>query len=176
VSPARALTGGLSILLLAAGVAPEVSRYAAEHRLRQATTALAQIVARPAAPAETVRRLERVAGVAAAAAGLPGDWRPHQVAGAARLLAGQGEAALAHYRAALALGERPEVDLNIGRALAALGRDEAARAAGLRAAWIAPAVLAGLPPGSRAALGAELERLERELRAGRLAAPPPAPR
>jgi hypothetical protein len=168
---------GLAILLLAAAVAPEVSRYAAERSLQRATAAVGLIAARPPAAPGAAPILEQAAVAAAGVADhLPGDWRPLQVAGAARLLAGQAEAALEHYRAALALGERPEVDVNMARALAALGRHEAARAALLRAAWISPGMLVVLPASSRPILAAALERLEGDLRAGRLPAPPPAPR
>jgi hypothetical protein len=171
------MAAGLAILLLVAAMAPEVSRYAAERSLRRATAAVGLIAARPLAASGAAASLEQAAVAAAGAAGpLPGDWRPLQVAAAARLLAGQPEAALEHYRAALALGERPEVDVNMARALAALGRHEAARAALLRAAWISPAMLAVLPASSRPILAAALERLEGDLRAGRLPAPPPAPR
>src|SRR5262245_57553559 len=105
---------------------------------------------------------------------VPGDWRPLNLAGSAWLFAGRPERAVEIYRRALALGERPELDVNLARAYAALGRPDAARTALLRAAWISPAILEGFPAATQAALKPELEALERRLVGGTLVAPAPA--
>lgn len=164
-------------VLVAAAMAPELSRYAAERRLHQASARLQSIVA--ARPPAVVDRATAAALAAAtargAAASLPGDWRPLNIAGSAWLIARQPAQALEEYRAALARGERPEVVVNLGRAYASLGRQDLAAAAFLRAAWISPAVLTGLPAAARDALSPRLTALERDLTAGRLAAPPPPP-
>ena len=87
----------------------------------------------------------------------------------------QPERALEYYRAALATGERAEIDLNLGRAYGLARNRENAVAAFLRAGWISPEILAALAESVRKPLLAEVARLEKELRAGRLAAPPPLP-
>ena len=109
------------------------------------------------------------------AADLPGDWRPLNLAGAALLLGRQPEQALERYREALKLGERPEIDVNVGRAYASLGRDDHAMAAFLRAGWVSPAVLAWLPNATGEALRPALSALEQQLVEGRLSAPPALP-
>jgi hypothetical protein len=50
-----------------------------------------------------------------------------------------------------------------------------ADAAFVRALWISPALLRAVPPGFAERAGAEIARLEAELAAGRLTAPPPMP-
>jgi tetratricopeptide (TPR) repeat protein len=91
------------------------------------------------------------------------------------LVTGQPQRALDFYRAALGTGERSEIDLNLGRAYAGLNRRDAADAALLRAGWISPEILASLPQPSRDALLVKIADLDADLRAGRLAAPPPLP-
>lgn len=165
----------LALVILAAMV-PEVSRYAAERRLYHASTVLRSVFAKPRAMANPGAAVAWAASVAGDAAGdLPGDWRPLNLAGSALLLSRQPDRALEKYREALALGERPEIDLNVGRAYASLGRNDQATAAFLRAGWVSPGVLASLPPSIGAALRSELSRLEQELTSGRLAAPPALP-
>jgi hypothetical protein len=172
----RRLRAALAIVALAAALVPELPRYAAERRLYQAGALIRLVVARPRAVSDPGRALEHVTMAAAAAArDLPGDPRPPMLEGAARLLARQPEQALARYRDAWALGERPEIAVNLGRAYALLGRPGDARAAYLRAGWASPAVLASLPPAVQALLHAELAEREANLRAGRLTAPPPLP-
>ena len=87
----------------------------------------------------------------------------------------QPERALEYYRAALATGERAEIDLNLGRAYGLARSRESAMAAFLRAGWISPEILGALAEPVREPVLAEIARLERELRAGRLSAPPPLP-
>jgi tetratricopeptide (TPR) repeat protein len=165
----------LALVILAAMV-PELPRYAAERRLYHASTVLRAVFAQARAMADPGAAVAWAASVAGDAAGdLPGDWRPLNLAGSALLLGRQPDRALEKYREALALGERPEIDVNVGRAYASLGRNDLATAAFLRAGWVSPGVLASLPPSIGDALRSELSRLERELTSGRLAAPPPLP-
>jgi len=164
----------LAVLIVAALV-PELSRYAAERRLYQASAILRSVFARPHELANSGGVVAWAASTASAvAADLPGDWRPLNLAGSAWLLARRADLALDRYREALALGERPEIDANVGRAYASLGRHDRAAAAFLRAGWISPAVLSSLPRPSRDALRSELAALEQKLLTGRLGAPPPS--
>lgn len=163
-------------LLIVAALVPELSRYAAERRLYQASAILRSAFARPRALPNAGGAVAWAASTAvAAAADLPGDWRPLNLAGSAWLLARQAERALDRYREALTLGERPEIDVNVGRAYASLGRHDRAAAAFLRAGWISPAVLSGLPIASRDAVRFEMATLEQKLKTGRLGAPPAPP-
>jgi len=170
------IVGRLALaLLIAAAVVPEVSRYAAERQLYEASSLVRSLFARPHAVVNPAGALAWAASRATSIArDLPGDWRPLNLAGSAWLLARQPEQALARYREALALGERPEIEVNVGRAYASLGRGDRATAAFLRAGWVSPAVLASLPTPTRDALRSELRELEQKLTTGRLAAPPPA--
>ncbi len=188
----RSLRGLGLALALAWALAPEFSRYrppvpaicarferfceSPERELRVASGALRIVLTRPGEVADPPGALERIAQVATSAAdGLPGDPRPWILAGSARLVAGEPDRAIDHYRQALALGERPETVLNLGRAYEALGQTEKARAAYVRALWVSPALLPALLPDVAQPLSAEVARLEAQLRAGRLKAPPPLP-
>jgi tetratricopeptide (TPR) repeat protein len=163
-------------LVILAALTPELFRYAAERRLYRASTVVRLVFVRHPMIANPGGAVAWAASVAADAAGsLPGDWRPLNLAGSALLLADQPDRALERYREALALGERPEIDVNVGRAYTSLGRNDQATAAFLRAGWVSPAVLASLPASTRAALQPELRRLEQELTSGRLATPPALP-
>jgi tetratricopeptide (TPR) repeat protein len=165
------LSGALLLLVL-----PEFSRYSAEHALRGGSGALRVVVAKPEQVADPAAALNRIAEVAeTAASGLPGDPRPRILSGSARLVSGDPARALEEYRAAYRMGERAETDLNVARAYEALGKVEDARAAYLRAAWISPTLLSLLLPDVAAPIAAEVARLEGELKAGRLKAPPPLP-
>jgi tetratricopeptide (TPR) repeat protein len=167
-----ALAGAALLFSLAV---PELSRYAAERRVGWATTAFRELLEAPR-DAETSRRILAAAEVALSATrSLPGDARPWMVAASSFLLTGSPERALEFYREAFATGERSEIDLNLGRAYAALGRKESAEAAQLRAGWISPEILGALPEPQRAPLLAQIARWEEELRQGRLDAPPPLP-
>ncbi len=160
---------------LSALVAPELPRYAAERQVGFATAAFRSLLDRASEP-ETGAELLRVGQVAlATTANLPGDPRPWMIAGSAFLVTGQPERALETYRDAFATGERTEIDLNLGRAYALAKRRESAEAALLRAGWISPEILASLPPAVKDPLLFRIEQLSQELRAGRLAAPPPLP-
>ena len=172
----RVLRSLLLAAVLAGALAPEVPRYRAERMLRPSTDALRYLVSHPAEVADPKGALSRIEQIALSAApGLPGDSRPWILAGSARLVAANAGGALELYRRALALGERAEIDLNIGRALESRGESAEARAAFLRAVWIAPALFPALLPDVALPLRAEYDRLVEELKAGRLASPPPPP-
>ncbi|HJW14968.1 MAG TPA: hypothetical protein VJ776_09735 [Thermoanaerobaculia bacterium] len=172
----RLARGLLLAALLGWALAPELPRYRAERLLRPATEALRQLVSRPGDVADPQNALTRIEQIAlAAAAGVPGDSRPWILAGSTRLVAGEPARAIELYREALALGERTEIDINMGRAYEANGEPEKARAAFLRAVWISPALFPALLPDVGAPLVAELHRMEEDLRDGRLKAPPPLP-
>jgi O-antigen ligase len=173
---ARAAGGGLLAVILAAAVAPEFSGYRSERWIRVGTEALRQVVTHPgdiADPHGALSRIEQIAVSAASA--LPGDSRPWILAGSTRLVAGEADKALGFYRHALSLGERAEIDINMGRAYEALGETAKSRAATLRALWISPALIRALLPDVAQEMVPELHRLEDLLREGKLAAPPPLP-
>jgi tetratricopeptide (TPR) repeat protein len=165
-----------AVAALAALLRPEIPRYRAERELRRGTDALRRAVAASRSAAEARPELERAAalGITAAPA-LPGDPRPRMLAGSARLLEGRPQEALDYYRDALATGERAEIDLNVGRAHALAGERPEGQAALLRALWISPALAPAIPRPLSERLMEEVARLENDLRAGLLAAPPPLP-
>jgi tetratricopeptide (TPR) repeat protein len=167
---AALVTAGLAALLF-----PEFPRYAAERRVGQATAAFRSLLDRGDDPGTADNLVAVGQSALAAAARLPGDPRPWILGGSAYLLTRQPERALENYRAALATGERAEIDLNLGRAYVLARRRENAEAAFLRAGWISPEILAVLAEPVRRPLHAEILRLEEELRAGRLAAAPELP-
>jgi hypothetical protein len=165
------------VVLLAAALRPELSRYSSERRLAVAGGAFRILLSQPGSTADLYGALDRVAELAASAAsGVPGDPRPLVLAGSAHLTAGRPERALELYGMELdRSGERAEVDLNIGRAETLLAREAEARTAFLRAGWISPILLDAMPAEVAGPLRAEVARLEAQLRAGRLKEPPPAP-
>ena len=174
----RGARGAASLLLLA-GLAvlvrPELTRYSAERRLGDATNAFRALLDRAADP-ETGRNLLVVGEAALSTAGaLPGDPRPWILGGSAYLVTSQPQPALETYRNAFATGERSEIDLNLGRAYAMLGRRENAERAFVRAGWVSPEILSSLPEAMKEKAAAEVQRLTRDLYGGRLAEPPGLP-
>jgi tetratricopeptide (TPR) repeat protein len=164
-------------IALAVLVWPEIGRYRAERQLGSANAAFELLLDRPNEIQNAVEVLPQVSERAAAAApSLPGDSRGWVLAGSCQLVAGKTDRALEFYRRALATGERAEIHLNLGRAEALLGRVEEAQAAFVRSVWISPALLRAVPPGFAGPVTAVITRLESELRAGKLSAPPPLPR
>jgi O-antigen ligase len=164
------------VAALGAAAWPELPRYAAERKLRAAQDAFRFVLTRPSDvsdPPAALRNIEAIALDTAKA--LPGDARALVLAGGTRLVAGEARRAIELYRAALATGERAEIDLNLGRACDALARREEAEAWFLRGLWISPPLLSTLLPDVSGPVAAKAVRLEEELRAGRLAAPPPLP-
>jgi len=172
----KILRGAAAAVLLAGALAPEFARYRSERLLRVAASAFSIVLTHPSEVADPAAALDRIAAIGMdAAPGLPGDSRPLILAGGARMASGQLDAAIENYREALRLGERAETDLNLGRAYEGRGDTARSHAAFLRAVWINPALLPALLPDLAATLREELARLEAELRAGRLKAPPPLP-
>jgi len=163
-------------IALAALASPEILRYAAERRLARANAAFDYVLTRPAEVENAIGVLEAVTEAAVTTAPvLPGDSRAWILAGSSQLVARNAERALGCYREALASGERAEIHLNFGRAEALSGQRSVAETAFLRAVWISPALLRAVPPGFAERAAAEVVRLEAELAAGRLTAPPPPP-
>jgi tetratricopeptide (TPR) repeat protein len=176
-APASALPVVLA-LAVALGLLyrPEIARYGAERRLRSATDGLRFLLTHPAEVPDPPRALESIALLAGdAVPALPGDPRPLLVQGSARLVRGEAARAIEAYRSALALGERAELDLNLGRAYERLGREEDARAAYLRAAWVSPALIPAMMPDVQGSVATEVARREAALAKGELKEPPPLP-
>lgn len=168
---AIAVAGALAVLAW-----PEVRRYRAERDLGSANAAFELLLERPNEIQNAVEVLPRVSERAAdAAPSIPGDSRGWVLAGSCQLVAGRPDRALDFYRLALATGERAEIHLNLGRAEALLGRVEEAQAAFVRSVWISPPLLRAVPPGFADRVSADITRLESDLRAGKLRAPPPLP-
>jgi hypothetical protein len=171
----RSLAVAAALAALAALVAPEFRRYAAERRVGFATAAFRGLLGRTG-DAGTASRILGVGQLALSAVpGLPGDPRPWIIAGSAYLVTRQPERALENYREAFATGERAEIDLNLGRAYALADRQADGDAALLRAGWVSPEILASLPAPVRDPLLDRIRRLSQELGQGRLVAPPPLP-
>lgn len=168
----------LPLVLVAAVVAlvaPEIARYRAERRVGYATNAFRGLLDRASDP-ETSVNLVALAGLALrATADLPGDPRPWVLAGSSFLVTGRPEKALEYYREGFATGERAEIDLNLGRAYALSKREDAARAAYVRAGWISPEILASQPAEVKDPALLEIARLAEALSRGALAEPPPLP-
>ena len=166
---------GVALVLLAL-LWPEVGRYRAEHRIGQLTAAFRASMTGPAGP----ERGAALARIDAAAHEVlrrmrPGDSRALMLAGSARLMARDPAAALDRYRAALARGERAEIDLALARSHIARGDLDAGQTALVRAAWVSPPIAHTLPRDARRSLLREVKLLARALRAGRLSAPPALP-
>ncbi len=94
--------------------------------------------------------------------------------GSVQSLQGERELAYALYARSVRLEERAESDLNLGRAAAALGRSQEARALLVRSVWIQPRLLDDVPPGERDAVAAAVASAEKALtRGGTVPAGPP---
>jgi tetratricopeptide (TPR) repeat protein len=182
IRPTRAARIGAAIigLALVAALVPEFYRYRSERRLHQASALFRSFIAESNAVAREPATLDAVAALATQAAAnladdFAGDSRPLILAGSARLLQRRPGDALAFYRRALGLGERAEIDLNLGRAYELAGNQVAASAAVLRAVWISPALVAALPQQVQTPLEAALAENIRRLVGHHLSAPPPLP-
>jgi tetratricopeptide (TPR) repeat protein len=119
------------ILLLLAALALDVRRGArlvgADKRVRLVEVTSTIAAARRDASAQVVLR-RNLEVLRAAAAMDPADVRVPLARGSVLLLLGRRDEAISSYRQALELEPRPEIHLNLGRALAAAGRrDEAER-------------------------------------------------
>jgi hypothetical protein len=165
----------LALLVLVA-LLPELSRYGAERRLYEVTSVLQAVGSGSrGVPNPGVAAMWAISTAIDVSSRLPGDWRPLMLAGSGLLLIRQPDQALVRYRQALELGERPEIDFNVGRAYAGLGLENHASAAFVRATWISPALLLWLPRAKADSVSAELAKLQGALAEGRLAAPPSLP-
>jgi hypothetical protein len=98
----------------------------------------------------------------------PEEPRAALVLGSALTMLAEGEAARIVLDQAVRLGERPELLVALGRARAATGDDNGAKAAFLRAAWASPPSINTLPKAPRQEILEEVLRQETELRSGRL--------
>jgi cytochrome c-type biogenesis protein CcmH/NrfG len=172
----RILRGLVLAAVLAALIAPEFRAYRAERLLRLGTEALRQLLAHPSEVADPSGALSRIEQIAlSAASSLPGDPRPWLLAGGTRLVGGEPDKAILFYRHAIELGERAEIDINLGRAYEARGDTPKSRAAFLRGIWISPPLIDSLLPDVAAEIAPEIKKREELLGAGKLAAPPPLP-
>ena len=172
----RQIGAALIGLALVAALVPEFFRYRAEHRLYEASALFRSLLARGNAAAGETTMLDAVAALAMQAAeGLAGDSRPLILAGSARLVEHRHGEALTLYRCALSIGERAEIDLNLGRAYALAGDQKAASAALLRAVWVSPALIAVLPEQVQTPLRAALAEDAQRLISHHLSAPPALP-
>jgi tetratricopeptide (TPR) repeat protein len=86
--------------------------------------------------------------------------------GSVQSLRGERELSYALYARSVRLEERAESDLNLGRAAAALGRGQEARALFVRSVWIQPRLLDALPPGERDAVADAVASAEEGLAHG----------
>jgi O-antigen ligase len=96
--------------------------------------------------------------------------------GSVQSLRGERELSYALYARSVRLEERAEGDLNLGRAAAALGRGQEARALFVRSVWIQPRLLDALPPGERDAVAAAVASAEEGLTHGGPVPPAPSSR
>lgn len=157
------------IALLLAALWPELPRQVAEWRLTDASVRLQRLLRGQDTGTAAVHSAQTAAMQAhAARSGLRWDPRVALLEGTALLLLQQYAAARTVFETAIRQGERPELSLNLGRALAALGDEEAAQRAFARAAWAAPQALDTLPRATREALLAQVAEWETQLLAGQL--------
>lgn len=173
----------LAIAALAAAVWPELPRHAAEWRLRTANQQLERALdgVQQAARRGQSGDMAQIHPHAAqglrlaeqAAAALPNDPRVTLARAVGLLLSGRGGEAATLLDAAIAVSERPEFTLNLGRARTTQGDSTGADAAYLRTAWASTQATATLPRALREALQRQVAELEARLRAGNLPAPPP---
>ncbi len=121
--------------LLVACVVPELARYQGERRLRMVDATMQAIVLRAKEPAPLLRRLSEDA---AATRTYPGDWRPLVAAGSASYAAGDYAQAIELFERANSLGERPEIDINLGACFLKLGDTRRAEELFARALQMSP--------------------------------------
>jgi len=172
----KSIGAALISLALVVALVPEFSRYRAERRLYEADALFRTLIAQGNAAAGNTAMLDVVAAEAMqASAGLAGDSRPLILAGSAKLVEHRPHEALALYRRALGIGERAEIDLNLGRAYALAGNQQAASAAVLRAVWVSPALISVLPEQVQIPLRSALAENVLRLVSHHLATPPALP-
>ena len=154
------------VVIAAALVGPEFARYRGERRLYQLNGATQLYAGAPASQRKAL--LSRLSNDAARLRTYPGDWRPLTLAGSASMQVENPAQAATHFQSALALGERPELDLNLGLALRAAGDHDAARPYFVRGVWLSPWSAKHLPPIVAQNAEREVGRLTKLLRAGKL--------
>jgi Flp pilus assembly protein TadD len=130
----RAATGITLALVALVLFPPELKRYAGERRQGRIEATLSA-AARGRIPTSALGRLSVAAEETIT---YPGDWRPLVTAGRASYAAGDYSRAVALFQQANTLGERPEVQLNLGAAWLKLGDQQRADAAFARAIRVAP--------------------------------------
>jgi tetratricopeptide (TPR) repeat protein len=161
---------------LLAMLVPEWQAYRAEHALARVEARVDEVLTGRSGGTAAIAAIDAaIADADLARAVLPDDPRSALAAALPRIMRGRAGEARAILEAAIAAGERPELTLNLGRALAAEGDDDAAQAAFLRAAWASPTITATLPRATREAIGVAVAEREAALRAGKLSAIPPLP-
>lgn len=168
-------TGALAAVV-ALGVAawPELPRYRAEWWLAGANARIdAMFRGRVPQPASPGVAAEADMLAVRASASLGDDPRPPMASGIARLIQRRPGPALEALTLARALGERPELTINIGRARGIAGDASGAHRAFVRTAWINPPAVSTLPSAIRRQVLEETAELEAQLVRGELTAPPP---
>ena len=160
--------------LLVAALLPEWARFAAELHLYRVASATLLAARAPGEVPGGARTLVAFADEGRRAArSLPGDARPLIAAASLERLAGRPEAARSLLLAALAEGERPDVLLGLWETSLALGRTDEGRRALMRAAWLAPFVVASLGHEDARAATAAVRDLESAFGRASGATPPP---
>lgn len=171
----RALRVALAAALLICGIV-ELIAYPAEWQIASANTRLENALRQPndgnqIASVSLALELSR-----RATQSTPYDARAVLVYSTALTMLRKGGDAVNLLDPFIDKAERPELVVALGRALAAVGDDSGAHNAFLRAAWAAPASIATLPKAVRIELLSEVASLERDIKSGRLSAPPPITR
>lgn len=167
------LVGTAALLVL---LGPEWQAWRAEHALARVERSVDDVLVGRVGGTAAVATIDAaITDADRARAALPDDPRTALAAALPRIMLARAGEARAILEAAIAAGERPELTLNLGRALAAEGDDGAAQAAFLRAAWASPTITATLPRATREAIATAIAEREAGLRAGRLSAVPPLP-
>lgn len=168
------LIGATALVLATLSLSAELSRYRAERELASAERELAAVFSGARNGDEAIAAVERVYHTAARAqARWPNESRIALVHGISALMSRRIEESIAILERAIAVSERAELTLNLGRARYAAGDAAGAKRAYLRAIWASPAQAATLPADLRAELARDLERLTEALESGNLQEPPP---
>ncbi len=153
-----------------------LTRYSAEWQLARAEQLVDQALRGRVAPSAIAPAMtEAVALLEHSARALQQDARRLLAQATALTILGRGREAIELIAPEIARAERPELLVALGRAHASTGNDTAARAAFLRAAWIAPASLSTLPKRLRDELLVRTAEIESELARVPNTAPPPLP-
>lgn len=167
---------GLVALLLLAALIPEFARHRAEWQLADARDALMRVLGGLDRNSDALAQLQRAdRNGREAAHTLGADARAPLVVAIANIALQRGDVAMDVLDAAIEQAERPELVVNLGRALFQQGDATAADAAYLRATWASAAAIQTLPRSMRDALTTQVSELESDLAKGKLEQPPPLP-